>query len=126
MGLSLQTGIIHALGLSSQAYGLNDTSLIELSSSLTFSPLYLTMFLYLLQLMMLVGYYGDPTLGSAIPCRECMCPGGEGSGFQHADTCSLDPRTKDMICDCPDQFAGRLSKAVVCLVYTDSRYGYIL
>lgn len=61
---------------------------------------------YLLVLF-LTGYYGDPSLGSAIPCRKCMCPGGEGSGYQHADTCSLDPRTKVMICDCPAEFAGK-------------------
>ena len=59
-------------------------------------------------IILLIGYYGDPTLGSAIPCRECMCPGGEGSGYQHADTCSLDPRTKEMICDCPPQYAGKI------------------
>ncbi|KAF6030639.1 hypothetical protein EB796_011046 [Bugula neritina] len=57
-------------------------------------------------LTLLIGYYGDPSLGSEIPCSKCMCPGGEGSGYQHASTCSLDQRTKAMICDCPPEFAG--------------------
>lgn len=67
-------------------------------------------------MVLLLGYYGDPTLGSAIPCRECMCPGGDGSGYQHADTCSLDPRTKEMVCDCPPQYAGKKS-AILELYY---------
>lgn len=53
------------------------------------------------------GFYGDPSLGSGIPCRECMCPGGQGSGYQHADKCILEPFTNTMLCDCPPQFAGR-------------------
>lgn len=57
---------------------------------------------------LLIGTFGDPSLGSGIPCRDCMCPGGEGSGYQHADTCSLDPRSKEMKCDCPDQFSGNI------------------
>lgn len=57
-------------------------------------------------LFLLIGYFGDPSLGSNIPCLPCMCPGGQGSGFQHTDTCSLQPGTTDMKCDCPAQFAG--------------------
>jgi hypothetical protein len=36
-----------------------------------------------------------------------MCPGGQGSGYQHADECILDPLTNTMLCDCPPQFAGK-------------------
>lgn len=78
--------------------------------------------------LLLLGHYGDPSLGSAIPCRECMCPGGEGSGFQHADTCSLDPRTKEMKCDCPEQFAGELIVNFPrggCLIYQIASFSMI-
>lgn len=51
-------------------------------------------------------YYGDPRLSVRIPCRPCMCPGGPGSGFQHSDGCSLDPRTQDVICNCRPGFVG--------------------
>lgn len=45
-------------------------------------------------------YYGDPRVGIRIPCRPCLCPGGPDSGNQHADTCSFDPRTQEVYCNC--------------------------
>ncbi|XP_013395107.1 laminin subunit beta-1 isoform X3 [Lingula anatina] len=51
------------------------------------------------------GYYGDPRLGANIPCRACPCPGGQGSGFQHADTCSL-TREQNVRCDCRPGYTG--------------------
>ncbi|VDP08781.1 unnamed protein product [Soboliphyme baturini] len=52
------------------------------------------------------GYYGDPRLGSNLPCRPCSCPGGPGSGFQHADTCYLDPSTQNVFCNCRHGYEG--------------------
>ncbi|KAK2178481.1 hypothetical protein NP493_542g02038 [Ridgeia piscesae] len=52
------------------------------------------------------GYYGDPRPGSRVGCRPCMCPGGVNSGFQHADTCRLDTRTNQAICDCRPGYTG--------------------
>lgn len=46
------------------------------------------------------GYYGDPRVGVRIPCRPCLCPGGPGSLTQHADTCSFDPRSQEVFCNC--------------------------
>ncbi|KAK7490606.1 hypothetical protein BaRGS_00018209 [Batillaria attramentaria] len=46
------------------------------------------------------GYYGDPRVGVRIPCRPCLCPGGPDSENQHADTCSFDPRTQEVYCNC--------------------------
>lgn len=46
------------------------------------------------------GYYGDPRVGVRIPCRPCMCPGGPGSTNQHADTCTFDPRSQEVYCNC--------------------------
>ncbi|XP_074646812.1 laminin subunit beta-1-like [Tubulanus polymorphus] len=54
----------------------------------------------------LTGYFGDPRLGVGPPCRPCMCPGGADSGFQHADTCTLDLVTEAMLCDCKQGFIG--------------------
>ncbi|ESO91420.1 hypothetical protein LOTGIDRAFT_209765 [Lottia gigantea] len=44
-------------------------------------------------------YYGEPR-GARIPCQPCMCPGGPNSTLNHADQCSLDPRSRSFICDC--------------------------
>jgi len=44
------------------------------------------------------GYYGDPRLGpSFIPCRPCPCPD---------QRCSLDPRTRDAVCECQEGYSG--------------------
>lgn len=55
----------------------------------------------------LPGYYGDPRVGSLFPCRPCSCPGGAGSGYQHANECVLDLRTQDVRCLCPPGYDGR-------------------
>lgn len=39
-------------------------------------------------------------LGVGLPCKPCPCPGGPGSGFQHADTCYLQPATSEVVCQC--------------------------
>ncbi|KFD63486.1 hypothetical protein M514_06434 [Trichuris suis] len=52
------------------------------------------------------GYYGDPRIGVNIPCRPCPCPGGPGSGFQHADTCYLDHTTEVVVCNCRHGYEG--------------------
>uniref|UniRef100_A0A914C176 Laminin subunit beta-1 n=1 Tax=Acrobeloides nanus TaxID=290746 RepID=A0A914C176_9BILA len=56
------------------------------------------------------GYYGDPRLGVNLPCKPCPCPGGPGSGFQHADTCYLKPshdyRSQDIVCNCRNGYTG--------------------
>ncbi|KAK6176840.1 hypothetical protein SNE40_015066 [Patella caerulea] len=44
-------------------------------------------------------YYGEPR-GGRIPCQPCMCPGGPNSALNHADSCSLDPRSRSFVCDC--------------------------
>lgn len=54
----------------------------------------------------LVGYYGNPFLGSDIGCRACRCPDTVASGHTHSDGCSLDPRTNDMICHCEEGYTG--------------------
>ncbi|KAI6236382.1 Laminin subunit beta-1 [Aphelenchoides besseyi] len=56
------------------------------------------------------GYYGDPRLGANIPCKSCPCPGGPGSGFQHADSCYLQPTqdlTQDLVCNCRTGYKGK-------------------
>ncbi|VDN07204.1 unnamed protein product [Thelazia callipaeda] len=56
------------------------------------------------------GYYGDPRLGINLPCKPCPCPGGLGSGFQHADTCYLRTseysETPDVVCNCREGYTG--------------------
>ncbi|KAF5272841.1 hypothetical protein FQR65_LT00437 [Abscondita terminalis] len=52
------------------------------------------------------GYYGDPRIGVDITCRPCPCPGVAGSGQSFANRCSLDPYTKDVICECKDGYSG--------------------
>jgi methyl-accepting chemotaxis protein len=64
------------------------------------------------------GYYGDPRPGSPFPCRPCMCPGGAGSGYQHGDTCRLDTRTQQVICDCKPGYSG-----ATCDQCADNYYG---
>ena len=54
------------------------------------------------------GFYGDPRPGSATGCRPCMCPGGAGSNFQHGDSCRLNTRTNDVICDCQPGYTGNV------------------
>lgn len=58
------------------------------------------------------GFYGDPRLEVGIACRPCPCPGTVDSGHSFADRCTLDPRTKDVICECADGYAG--SRCDVC------------
>ncbi|KAL3094721.1 hypothetical protein niasHS_006016 [Heterodera schachtii] len=53
------------------------------------------------------GYYGDPRLGINLPCKPCPCPGGPGSGFQHADSCYLTPPPSPTVtCNCRSGYAG--------------------
>ncbi|XP_069950644.1 laminin subunit beta-1 isoform X10 [Cherax quadricarinatus] len=58
------------------------------------------------------GFYGDPRLDVGIACRLCPCPGTRDSGHSFAAHCSLDPRTKDVICECEEGYAG--SRCDVC------------
>uniref|UniRef100_A0ABD2X9T7 Laminin subunit beta-1 n=1 Tax=Trichogramma kaykai TaxID=54128 RepID=A0ABD2X9T7_9HYME len=51
-------------------------------------------------------FYGDPRIGEDIPCRACPCPGTVDSGHSYADSCSLDPQTQDVVCDCDQGYAG--------------------
>lgn len=53
------------------------------------------------------GYYGDPRIGIDIACKPCLCPGGPGSGYQHADTCYLDPPTQNVVCNCKPGYVGK-------------------
>ncbi|KAF7637603.1 hypothetical protein Mgra_00002860 [Meloidogyne graminicola] len=53
------------------------------------------------------GYYGDPRLGVGIPCKPCPCPGGPGSGFQHADTCYISPQNQTVVCNCRHGYIGQ-------------------
>uniref|UniRef100_A0A0K0EAE9 Laminin subunit beta-1 n=1 Tax=Strongyloides stercoralis TaxID=6248 RepID=A0A0K0EAE9_STRER len=59
----------------------------------------------------LPGYFGDPRLSVNIPCKPCRCPGGPGSGSQHADSCyvrsSLDYATQDIVCNCKHGYTGK-------------------
>lgn len=56
------------------------------------------------------GYYGDPRLGVDLPCKPCPCPGGPASGYQHADTCYLQPArevaSQDVVCNCRPGYTG--------------------
>ncbi|GLH10959.1 Netrin-A [Gryllus bimaculatus] len=58
------------------------------------------------------GFYGDPRIGASIPCRPCPCPGTRSSGHSFATHCSLDPITKDVVCECDVGYAG--SRCDVC------------
>ncbi|XP_057323287.1 laminin subunit beta-1 isoform X1 [Microplitis mediator] len=51
-------------------------------------------------------FYGDPRIGVDIPCRACPCPGTIDSGHSYAESCSLDPVTHDVICECFDGYVG--------------------
>lgn len=51
-------------------------------------------------------FYGDPRIGVDIPCRACPCPGTLDSGHSYADSCSLDPVTHDVICECREGYSG--------------------
>uniref|UniRef100_A0A1I8B0Z9 Laminin subunit beta-1 n=1 Tax=Meloidogyne hapla TaxID=6305 RepID=A0A1I8B0Z9_MELHA len=53
------------------------------------------------------GYYGDPRLGVGIPCKACPCPGGPGSGYQHADTCYIAPQNQTVVCNCRHGYIGQ-------------------
>lgn len=75
---------------------------------------YQLLFLILNQIMFFTfrcqdGYYGDPRVGVRIPCRPCLCPGGPGSLTQHADTCSFDPRSQEVFCNCYPGYQGKLT-----------------
>ncbi|XP_044764891.1 laminin subunit beta-1 isoform X1 [Coccinella septempunctata] len=63
-----------------------------------------------------IGFYGDPRLNVDIPCRPCPCPGLGNHSF--ASSCSLDPYTKDVICDCQKEYSG--SRCDIC---ADNYYG---
>ncbi|XP_019880916.2 laminin subunit beta-1 isoform X2 [Aethina tumida] len=63
-------------------------------------------------------FYGDPRIGVDIPCRPCPCPGSPGSNHSYADNCSLDPYSKDVICDCKEGYAG-----LHCDVCSDNYFG---
>lgn len=64
------------------------------------------------------GYYGDPKINVGIACRPCPCPGPPGSNHSYADSCSLDPTTNGVICECQEGYAG--SRCDVC---ADNNYG---
>ncbi|KAK0173519.1 hypothetical protein PV328_006704 [Microctonus aethiopoides] len=51
-------------------------------------------------------FYGDPRIGVDIPCRACPCPGTIDSGHSYAASCSLDPVTHDVICECFEGYTG--------------------
>ncbi|XP_034940171.1 laminin subunit beta-1 isoform X2 [Chelonus insularis] len=51
-------------------------------------------------------FYGDPRIGVDIPCRACPCPGTIDSGHSYAESCSLDPVTHDVICECFEGYIG--------------------
>uniref|UniRef100_UPI00358F3273 laminin-like protein epi-1 n=1 Tax=Myxine glutinosa TaxID=7769 RepID=UPI00358F3273 len=48
------------------------------------------------------GYYGDPKVG----CQPCPCPGGPNSGRYHATSCSQNPVTRQITCNCTKGYAG--------------------
>lgn len=64
------------------------------------------------------GYYGSPTIEVGRPCEPCLCPGGEGSGNQFADTCTLDEFTQTVTCDCYEGYAG-----ISCNICDNNYYG---
>jgi laminin beta 1 len=49
------------------------------------------------------GYYGDPA--NNIPCRECMCPGGQGAN-QFSKSCYFDARQELVVCACDEGYEG--------------------
>lgn len=51
-------------------------------------------------------------MGVDIPCRPCPCPGIAGSGNSFANRCALDPKTKDVYCECQEGYKG--SRCNVC------------
>ncbi|XP_050314835.1 laminin subunit beta-1 isoform X2 [Anthonomus grandis grandis] len=64
------------------------------------------------------GFYGDPRIGIDVQCRPCPCPGLIGSNHSYADTCLLDPDTKDVFCNCQQGYAGPR-----CDICVDNYYG---
>ncbi|KAB7494579.1 Laminin subunit beta-1 [Armadillidium nasatum] len=64
------------------------------------------------------GFYGDPRLEVGIACRPCPCPGTVETQHSFASRCSLDSRTKDVICECEEGYAG--SRCDIC---ADNYYG---
>ncbi|XP_067090683.1 laminin subunit beta-4 [Osmerus mordax] len=44
------------------------------------------------------GYYGDPV--SREPCEPCLCPDTEASGRHFASSCSKNPESRSLTCDC--------------------------
>jgi len=65
------------------------------------------------------GYYGDPRIGVRIPCKACMCPGGPNTTVQHADTCSFDPRTQEVFCNCKLGYTGKNCERCIDNYYGD-------
>ncbi|XP_035866682.1 laminin subunit beta-4 isoform X1 [Phyllostomus discolor] len=51
------------------------------------------------------GYYGDPSSGQ--PCRPCPCPDVPLSNRYFAHSCYQDPWNSDVICNCPQGYAGK-------------------
>lgn len=51
------------------------------------------------------GYYGDPSSGQ--PCCPCPCPDVPSSNRYFAYSCYQNPWNSDVICNCPQGYAGR-------------------
>ncbi|XP_036926552.1 laminin subunit beta-4 isoform X1 [Sturnira hondurensis] len=51
------------------------------------------------------GYYGDPSSGQ--PCHPCPCPDVPSSNRYFAHSCYQNPWNSDVICNCPQGYAGK-------------------
>uniref|UniRef100_H3B4L9 Laminin subunit beta 2 n=1 Tax=Latimeria chalumnae TaxID=7897 RepID=H3B4L9_LATCH len=54
----------------------------------------------------ITGYYGNSLLGSGEHCRPCPCPEGPNSRRHFAVSCSQDPRTRQVVCNCNQGYTG--------------------